>query len=321
VIFLPPTGKLGLADYRSASPCSWCQCNLSTMPWNDFNLERAAWLSTTWVSNAAWRAAHPNRHWIFRLPGVGILTQSADLMHVKYMGTDMYTFASIMIYIVRFILPGNADTNLITVWDQIKKYVRSQGMPEVHANMKMSMLMGETFPCMKGKASEMRHLGKPLKHVFSSMMDPSNDMHALIYRALSSSVAIDEILDSHPDSFKLPEVAADALLLETNNHLAFVNTLKVRFMAMDPPMYMFHQTIKSHMLIHCALQARHLHLRLSWCFAGEDFMRLTKRTMASCLRGTKQWNVLRKFLTKYANCIHFRMVRQEDWFEPVSHVD
>ena len=204
------------------------------MPWSDFNLERAAWLSTTWVSNAAWRAAHPNRHWIFRLPGVGILTQSADLMHVKYMGTDMYTFASIMIYIVRFILPGNADTNLITVWDQIKKYVRSQGMPEVHANMKMSMLMGETFPCMKGKASEMRHLGKPLKLVFSSMMDPSNDMHALIYRALSSSVAIDEILDSHPDSFKLPEVAADALLLETNNHLAFVNTLKVRFMAMDP---------------------------------------------------------------------------------------
>ena len=88
--------EYGLDSYRSERPCPFCQCNLSDVPWTDFRPRDAPYIDTIWASDAAWVAAHPNRHWLFRLVGVGISAVAADLMHSKHLGTDKYFYGSVL---------------------------------------------------------------------------------------------------------------------------------------------------------------------------------------------------------------------------------
>ena len=73
------------------------------------------------------------------------------------------------------------------------------------------------FPRLKGKASELRHFGKPLLQVWDAHKDPTDTTHQTVSLALAASVRAEEILDENSTSVTLPEEAAtelkDVLLL------------------------------------------------------------------------------------------------------------
>ena len=120
----------GLAHHSSSSPCSLCQANTTSTPWTDPNVEEAAWKGTIWT-NTSWKLANQQRHPLFQLPGVGILSYVPDIMHTLHLGAFQYTFASILKLIVSKIMPGKEDTNLEVVWVKIKNYYEAHWIAQL----------------------------------------------------------------------------------------------------------------------------------------------------------------------------------------------
>jgi len=58
-------------------------------------------------TNEEWHAAHETKHELFSLPGLGIASVYPDWMHIKHMGTDSYTYASVLWLLVFKLLAGS----------------------------------------------------------------------------------------------------------------------------------------------------------------------------------------------------------------------
>ena len=100
--------NLYLRHWASAHPCSFCPANTSEgdpLCWTEFRPGEAGWMTEVWV-NSEWRLAHPERHELFRLPGIGIQNVFVDWMHAKHLGVDKLAYASVMHILCYEIMPG-----------------------------------------------------------------------------------------------------------------------------------------------------------------------------------------------------------------------
>ena len=99
-------------------PCACCSANCDDVPWTD-GRPAAQWLTRVW-GNDDWIAAHPDRHQLFKLPGVGITPFIPDVMHVLRLGCYQYVFGSVLKYLTHHAMGGNVADNLKRVWEQIQ---------------------------------------------------------------------------------------------------------------------------------------------------------------------------------------------------------
>ena len=113
----------GFPYATAASPCGCCQANSTDKPWTDGRLETAAWATSIWTHDS-WKAAHPNPHPIFTLPGVGIKAFVPDVMHVLHLGTYQYFFGSVLHYLTTMIMPESPQSNLAKIWTHIKTFYK-----------------------------------------------------------------------------------------------------------------------------------------------------------------------------------------------------
>ena len=67
----------------------------------------------------------------------------------------------------------------------------------------------DAFPCLKGKAAEVRHFTPILHDVFKSVMIPDNKQHRQIELILGFCCNLETIMDKFSDSYKLPADAAE----------------------------------------------------------------------------------------------------------------
>ena len=65
----------------------------------------AAWMGSLYTK-ASWLAAHPNHHQLLQLEFFSVLNFVVDLLHVKYLGTDMYYLGSTLWLLCYVVLPG-----------------------------------------------------------------------------------------------------------------------------------------------------------------------------------------------------------------------
>ena len=65
----------------------------------------------------------------------------------------------------------------------------------------------KTYPVLKGKAAEIRHVGQPLLDAFTVFMDSSSVVQRQIKLALECSVRFEEILDENITQHVLPWAA------------------------------------------------------------------------------------------------------------------
>ena len=238
-------------------------------------------------------------------------------MHNKHLGTDQYCYASVLEYLVSSVMDSSPQNNLSEIWLRVQRFNAQHHISDGFSNMTLTMFQKNAgdFPCLKGRAIECKRLGPPLFSVCQELLDPSDDVHGAILNMMRCSCRIDEIVEENAEEFRLPDAAADEMLMQVSDFLTFLNFLNHHFRSRLPRVYLFHETIKFHMLMHCALQSRYLNLKLSYCYAGEDLMRIVKKVVASCCRGTTAHKVLEKFILKYCTGMNCRMIRQEDWFE------
>ena len=84
--------EMELEAHNSNKPCVFCPASATTLPWRDFRFGVAEWMDRIWRQKD-WAAAHPNRNALLCLDFVTVHCLFSDVMHVKYMGTDMYLLA------------------------------------------------------------------------------------------------------------------------------------------------------------------------------------------------------------------------------------
>ena len=298
--------------HNSVQCCGLCLADKSddSLPWTHFSRTSAA-LATTWTSNAAHRAARPSNVLMLHLPGVGITSCMPDHMHCKHSGTDAYLFGSIFAYMCRHYMPGTEKDNCVVFWACIKKHIpvgsgKTQ-FYDIGPNMFPDTDSG--FPLLKGRASQIRHLGPPLLAAFTELMDQDLQEHRWMRHAVNCSVKIEAILDDHRDAFVLPKAVAKKFEEYIFDGLTFLTKLRNHF---GVETRLFHITIKAHYLMHIALQAHFINPRLAWCYGGEDFMGIFKKIIACSQRGTpmRQWSS--RSMLKYAMGLSILLQRECD---------
>ena len=106
------------------------------------------------------------------------------MMHVKYLGTDMYFNASVLWLLCFKVLPGDCHANLEIVWQAVLQWYDSNPSrsAERYSNLKLSMFCkpaspNSSFPVLKGKAAEIRALTPALYSCWCKYMDPRDTQH------------------------------------------------------------------------------------------------------------------------------------------------
>lgn len=185
-------------------------------------------------------------------------------------------------------------------------------MPCRFAHLKVSMYAPDgEFPRLKGKAAEVRHLGRVLLEVFRAHCDTSQRAHRQCLLALQFSVRMESILDEHARDFVWPPEVAAEFLGAAHRFLALQTALGRQYHPQG--VLLFSTTIKSHYLLHIGLLARHLNPRVAWCYAGEDLMHKVRVLVSAAQSGTGPALVPTKVLRKYLWGLSYDLASDLGW--------
>lgn len=160
------------------------------------------------------------------------------------------------------------------------------------------------YPKLKGRAAELRHLGRPLLLLWRKWMDRGDIQHKQIEIALDCSARMEEIVSGDLDKFRLPERARIELQEKGFLFLTLFNALANHYSTRVPARKLFDITIKAHYLAHNLLQSQWIHPRLAWNYSGEDFMQHMKRIHARCTKGNAGHQCTMKFCSIYRIGLH-----------------
>ena len=101
---------LKLENFNSLSPCALCKCGkrVGDPSWTDCTIN-GPWRTTMWASHAEWAGAHPEASILFRRLQLSGFAFYPDWMHCKHLGTDQYVYASVIVYLVSYLIEGNGE--------------------------------------------------------------------------------------------------------------------------------------------------------------------------------------------------------------------
>ena len=304
--------SLGLESHTrtTTSPCIFCPASTGVLDWRDFR-PNAGWLPFIYTIES-WLEIHPEHLPIFDLWFVSIHTVTADYMHIKYLGVDQYFYASMLWMLVFKLMPfGTPAANMTKLWDLIEAKYAEYKTPERFVHITMNMFANKDNPKLKGKAAEVRHLGKPLLAAWTKWSDTDNIFHRRVGLALKLNIEMEDILSRTPGN-KLPPPKATEFVKKSVEFLCLYSQCADH--AAEEEYEAFDITIKGHYLYHSALDSKHIHPKKVWNFSGEDFMKHSKRLLSECTRSIKPWDVVHKFVDKYLFALNLNDASHSRWF-------
>ena len=262
---------LNLQKPTARQPCCLCLGDCTPQnAWTDFR-DGGAWENTWWTRNADWHLHRQDEevHPLLALPGLGVLAIYPDVMHVKHLGTDAYFYGSVLKYLTHHYLQQDTPENLERVWALVQHAYSANRTRHRYTNMRLSMFAGlpHHFPKLKGRAAEIRNLGRPLLHVVDELLDMTSLTNRQIRLGLKLSVRMEEIIDEHVDDIVWPQAVCQEFYKAAQSFLMLQTALGRHFHPQG--CMLFHTTIKSH-LLHVAQAARFMNPRLGWTYSGED---------------------------------------------------
>eukprot|EP00971_Amphidinium_carterae_P162645 3224492-Amphidinium_carterae.2 len=167
-------------------------------------------------------------------------------MHTKCLGTDSYLLGSLIQCLVEQNVAGTEEENLEQLWQEMQEeYKKGQTRSRFNqlAKSMCKQAAKKAYPCLKGKASEIKHLLQPLQKICQRRLDDSEELEKRMLQALRFSVEADKSLEQCCEEPRLPEMQAKRFQgLITNINLV-TTELGLRTNEMGMPL--FHFTIKS----------------------------------------------------------------------------
>ena len=177
-------------------------------------------------------------------------------MHVKYLGTDQYLFGSILELLVSWVLDGSPEENLKRVWASLQEAYNSLRTPVQQRYRylnRLTMFMRSGYAKPRGKASEIRHLGKALQIVWLKFYNKRLGVHRDIALILKLNCAMESIIEDNRSEYAFPPEAATRFRTSCDGMLLLLSKTAKHF-AEDGQQF-FDLTSKNHLLQHLGILA------------------------------------------------------------------
>lgn len=196
--------------------------------------------------------------------------------------------------------------NCEKIWEIIKQYYQKSGITTRLHDLRPGMFQATrtTFPCLKAKGAEIKHLASPLKHVWLLYMDTGNEQHGVIKRLFLLIEKIEGILDNHKHEFRLPDGVAQEFEKCMIGFAQLSTTLSNYFHGEGALGYvLFNWTIKFHYAVHLGMIGQYCNPNLGLCYMGEDLMQHVRTLIQGNVRGSAPPVVVAKVMRKYSRAL------------------
>ena len=292
--------------FNSKTPCWLCDCNDSTIPWNDFG-ERAAWQQHRHdpavprvVSQVAF----------FRLPGVTGENICIDVLHTLCLGVAAHATGSVLADLIdQRSLGRNVPQRLQRVWGRIRELYVEFGATNRLNNLRHSMFVKTgKFSELSARAAEIRSLVPILGQICQEELEerPTVDKahRFLVMRSLTSVYAI---LDRN--GFQLTEQDKEGLKKNAWRVARHFRVLAKA--AMGRGLLRWQLTIKMHFFLHLLDQAKSLNPRYGWTYQYENFVQKILRVSRACAKGTPPHKTGPSIMSKYRSVMSVRFRKKD----------
>ena len=240
---------------------------------------------------------------------------SYDFMHCKHLGSDMVQFGSILHLLVHQILPHEPLGNLQVCYKFILGQYKKLNITERFRGMrKLSLFQRKSGgPKLKGRAKQIACLGGPLLALWSHYMNPHLEVHLKIKLLLHVNCLMENVLKDFQGELALPQPQANQFKDWSFAYCQLHRDLSQFFLEDEASaaLQLFAEVPKLHMLLHTCLQCDILHPKLTWCYRGEDAMKIARTLASSCAKGSSGPQVCNKMVSKLMVALHMRMVALE----------
>ena len=285
---------------KASNFCPLCQATtVGENTWCNFRPD-APWRQTLWQSHT-WRAWQGrSRSPFFSLSYTSALTVCLDYLHCKYLGSDQYQFGAVFEVLVRFVLPGAPDENLERVWEALQEAYRALRTPlqsRYRYINKLSMFIRKGYSKLRGKGGEIRHLGFALTLVFKKFMNAGLRVHREILYMLQANNTMERLLSENRTRWSFDAESAAQFATACSEMLSLQARVARHFA--ESGEQLFDMTPKCHFLQHLAIMSNGISPRVTWCWAGEDFMHRAQVLAQSSSRGIHCTRVMSKMIRKY----------------------
>ena len=160
----------------------------------------------------------------------------------------------------------------------------------------------KTFPRLKGKAAEIKHLVPALLWAWRKVMVAGDDVHMQVEVLLQCSAFMDECMDLHKDADVMPADVSEKFKQAGFALNACMNSLHSYYRDRGAlSEFLFNIVPKNHYLAHIALAAAYLNPRMAACYMGEDMMHQMRRLSAGCVKGNGPTKAGNKLVAWYAH--------------------
>ena len=169
------------------------------------------------------------------------------------------------------------------------------------------------FPLLKGKASEVRNLLRPMLDVCTAILKPDDRVHAQIVFCLQKLIVVEDILTENRSEYVLPADVAARFKRNCEEFTALNALLRRHFEGVvvnDRPVFLFHVTIKFHYVLHIADISLYMNPRLGWCYQGESLMHRVRILVQGSCHGVPAHMLGDKVMKKYCQGLAMLFVRE-----------
>ena len=220
---------------------------------------------------------------------------------------------SVMWLLCHVIMPDTPERNLAALWGEIQRLYVRFGIANRYSGMRMTMFKTSSQPKMKGKAAELRDLGKVMVELWRQHANLDLHINMEILAILQGSAHMDQILTDNHD-FVLPREASTDLLATCHLTLATWYQVFLHFKNSEMTKPLFGLTAKAHFMLHaCVMSISEVSPRHMWCYSGEDFMSKVRPLCASSAAGNAMWQVTAKATEKYWRALDMTLRDPDLW--------
>lgn len=186
-----------LPGHNARSPCQLCNASREEL----FSIDHEH--HPRIMTPGEWRARFqgiPRSINLWNVPGLSGLHVSPDIMHTKWLGCDTYLLGSVLklLYDIKF------QRQIGDLCHELELYAPSSMHAFVHNMTEKKFSVPGKFPCLKGRAVDVRGLTVPILELWQSKKDANSRNEVLIGMLLQRSRAYDTIVIENSDVPCLP---------------------------------------------------------------------------------------------------------------------
>jgi len=210
---------------------------------------------------------------------------------------------------------GDHAANMAAVYTKLKNFYSVHKGLVRYSMLKLSMIKNkkDAGPKLRGKAAQVKCLIKPLLQIWSELSDQTDNVHKRILAVLKLNSKIEDTLYMYRDMYTLPEHVHKPFVENVFAMLQIQTGLAHHFACSDDPslrtVKLFTLTQKAHFLAHISLLSVYINPVRTWCYRGEDFMKVCRALLENCVRGVSQYEVSKKIFEHYRAGLHFNFLK------------